>query len=447
MSGDLSSDEVRALLFGPSAPKPRRRRRPRPQRTASEKRHLEPVAPRDAPPITLDELVETFRRYLYLPDTLPLCVVLAAVAANRLPGDPVWLLLVGPPSSGKTELLNTLDDLERVWRLDVATEAGLMTTGRDGALGGVLGEIMETDDREGIVVVKDLSTVLAEGPTRRAGLFADLRRIYDGEWERALGKHGGTQLRFEGKVGLLGAATDAIDRLTDEIGDLGPRMLLFRMPDVDADAQLRAAGRNVGHQADMRAVLADAVERFLAGLDFGEWPITDDPDIPDLRALASWAAWCRSAVVRDRWGEHQIEHVPRPEPGARLYAGLLQLTAGAITIRLDDMTVDTLVRQVALDSIPAMRRRLTDELLAQLGRSPTTRTLGDKVGLPTRVVGRVCEDLAALGVLERSAEAEHGEHHWSVSDEARSLARRAGLLTTDRDTDKEEPHGIHDGDY
>jgi hypothetical protein len=204
----------------------------------------------------------------------------------------------------------------------------------------------------------------------------------------------GTQRRFQGKVGLIGAVTDAIDRVADEIGDLGPRMLLFRMPDADEDTAMIAAARNAGHQSEMHAELADCISHFVTGLDCGHWPLAPEPDVPELRALARWVVWCRSPVLRDPWGE--IEHVPRPEAGMRVYASLLQLAAGAFIIGLDNATTDALVRQVALDSIPSMRRRVLDELLSGAsGR--TTRTLSDALGLPISVVWRVWEDLATLG--------------------------------------------------
>jgi hypothetical protein len=376
---------------------------------------------------SLDQLLATFRERLYLPDPMPLHGMLAALVANRLPGDPVWLLLVGPPSCGKTELLNTLDHLPGIWRFDVATEAGLMTAGRDGTLGGVLGEIT-ADGGMGILVVKDLSTILAEGANRRAALFADLRRIYDGEWERRVGKAGGTTLRFEGHVGLLGATTDAIDQLANEIGELGPRMLFLRMPDTDTDEQLQAVSRNVGHQRDVRATLADTVANFVATLNFTAPSIEPSTDRPELRALAQWATWAHSPVSRNRWGDHEIEYVPRPEIGGRLLASLLQLHAGARLIGLDETTTTELIRTIALDVIPSMRARVLDYLSARPGLRPTTRTVADAVGLPTPITSRACEDLAALGIVERSAEAQGGEHHWSLTATARTVADRAQLV-------------------
>ena len=45
----------------------------------------------------------TLAPYLQLDDPWVVDVALATVVANTLDGDPLWLLLVSPPSSGKTE--------------------------------------------------------------------------------------------------------------------------------------------------------------------------------------------------------------------------------------------------------------------------------------------------------------------------------------------------------
>ena len=74
---------------------------------------------------TLGDVVATFSRWLHLPDPSPLYAVLGTVAANRLDGDPVWLLLVGPPGGGKTELLTALSACPTSTPAATLTEAAL----------------------------------------------------------------------------------------------------------------------------------------------------------------------------------------------------------------------------------------------------------------------------------------------------------------------------------
>ena len=64
----------------------------------------------------IDEVIEVFERWLILKDRTPIYAVLGAVAANLLPGDPVWLGLIAPPSSAKTEILNSLSGLPTLYR-------------------------------------------------------------------------------------------------------------------------------------------------------------------------------------------------------------------------------------------------------------------------------------------------------------------------------------------
>jgi hypothetical protein len=99
----------------------------------------------------LSDVHEVFQRWLYLPDTAPLDVVLAAIIANRLPGDPAWIGVIAPPSNGKTEMLEATSGLAEVFSAATLTEASLLsgTPGRErakDASGGLLREIGEYGD-------------------------------------------------------------------------------------------------------------------------------------------------------------------------------------------------------------------------------------------------------------------------------------------------------------
>jgi len=107
---------------------------------------------------------------LHLPDDDHVLAVLGAVAANLLDGDPLWILFVGPPGSGKTEVVQRLAGLDYVHPAATLSEAALLSgvakkaTEKD-ATGGLLRQIGDF----GIILTKDFSGVLYTGtPCRRS---------------------------------------------------------------------------------------------------------------------------------------------------------------------------------------------------------------------------------------------------------------------------------------
>ena len=78
-------------------------------------------------PSKLDDVVKVFGEWLALPDPTPLYAMLGTVVANLLPGDPVWLGIIAPPSSAKTELLNSLSRLPYVAVAEALSPAALLS--------------------------------------------------------------------------------------------------------------------------------------------------------------------------------------------------------------------------------------------------------------------------------------------------------------------------------
>jgi len=139
------------------------------------------------------------------------------------------------------------------------------------AKGGLLREI----DDFGIVSLKDFGGILSMNRDSQVAVLAALREIYDGSWDRHVGADGGRSLHWEGKVGLIGGCTPAIDRAYSVMGTLGERFAFYRLPELDEAgkrAQAEKALAHAGRELEMRRELAEAVLGLFTGLTISEDP-------------------------------------------------------------------------------------------------------------------------------------------------------------------------------
>ncbi|MGD9890119.1 MAG: bifunctional DNA primase/polymerase [Dehalococcoidia bacterium] len=382
--------------------------------------------PEDQPPAeprTLDEVVETFGRWLYLEDLGFLYASLGTIAANYLPGDPVWLMGVGGSSVGKTEPLQAAAGLPSIFLLATLTGDGALLSGtsrkdRDkGATGGLLAQV----GGFGILLLKDFTSVMSMHRDARANVLSALREIYDGSWTRYVGADGGRSLHWSGKLGVIAACTTAIDTAHAVTGTLGERFIFYRLSLNDRDAQARRSLANVGHEATMRDELAAAVAGLFAGIDLdADPPAISDAEQRRFVALANLAALCRSGVSRDGY-KREIELVMDPEGPARLAGALLRLYRGMLAIGLDRARAWAVVQRAGLDSMPKTRRLVFDQLAAADGQWLNTARIAASIGYPSNTTRRALEDLTVHGVVTRRTGGGSKGDEWALTEQARAL--------------------------
>ena len=330
---------------------------------------------------TLAEVDAVFTKWLSKPDLEALRAILAAVVANRAPGDLVWLLPIAPPSSGKTEHLMALDALPDVIVTGRLTTAALMSGTSDkersaDATGGLLRQIGD----QGILVNKDFGTVLSMPREPEPRSSKPSAYIFDGYYDRAVGVDGGRHLVWKGRCGFIAGCTEAIDTHYAVIAALGDRFIFIRLELADAEAQADQAMRD-DDDTLMRQELAEAVAGLL-GHAPTELPALD-PDVRGRLALYSaLAVRCRSVVDRDPYSR-EIVSVPRPEQPARFAKELAKLYRGLLVIGCDLAEAWRIVVRIVLDSMPAGRRKVLDELAGAVASSPPPRS-GPASGCPRR---------------------------------------------------------------
>lgn len=359
------------------------------------------------------ELTNVFQRHLYLPDLLPLHALLGAVAANVLPGDPIWLGLIAPPSSAKTEMLNSLSLLKhpRIWSMAAITPAGLLsgTSRKDRAAHAKGGLLKEVGDF-GIISCKDFGSALSQRQEVRAETMAALREIYDGAWTRHVGSDFGQTLEWRGKLGFIFGCTPVIDSQHSVTSAMGERFLFARIPDAGAEQAERALSHGGVNSSSMRRELGEIVAQLFEGRRAQPAELTPE-ESSELVSLASVAVRLRSPVERNR--SREIECIPGAEGPARLVKMLLGLLNGLDVLGYPRALALEVVRRVAHDSVPPQRRRAFD-FLRQRGAPTETEAVAAALKLSTNVARRILQDLNAYDLVTRNALGDGKKDFWSA---------------------------------
>jgi hypothetical protein len=365
-----------------------------------------PVPTPHVEPVSLTQAQAVFRRWLHLDDDdmAPMLVVAATIVANLSDGDPVWLLIVGPPSGGKTEILMSCAGLPYMVPAATVSEAALLSgTSQHERAKDATGGLMRQIGAFGILLAKDFTSVLSQNKDTAKAALAALREIYDGSWHRPVGADGGRVLKWAGKCGLVGGVTPSYDRYLTVVATLGDRFLLLRMLDVSAKEQVGSALDHGDHEKQMRAALAEAMTGLIAGADHARVhePLTDD-ERDTLGDLAIFAARARTAVERDSYTGDLLV-LPQAEGPARLVKAMRRLYGGLGAIGVDAATRWDVLARVAVDCAPAIRVPLIEALLAN-SEPKRTADLAEAAGLVTKTASRQLDDLTMVGIAERTKE-------------------------------------------
>src|SRR5262249_50412146 len=201
------------------------------------------AAPGPSPSSPIEDTLKIFREWLLLDNDTPVLAMPGAVAANMLSGDAIWLGIIAPPSSAKTEILITLANIPHTEMVGTLSVAGLLSgTPRRQQAAGAKGGLLQKIGARGFLVLKDFGSILSMRPELKAELLAALREVFDGKWTRVIGADGGRTLSWSGKIGLLFGCTRVYDSYYGVISELGDRFLLCRLaPD---EKQFRHAIKN-----------------------------------------------------------------------------------------------------------------------------------------------------------------------------------------------------------
>jgi hypothetical protein len=363
---------------------------------------------------SLVDVLKAVRRYMLLEkhESAYIAIALAVAVSKALTDEePLWALVIGPPSSGKTEAVRLLDRLADA-SVDDLTRAGLLSwhvQKNKARATGLLTKIPSS----ALVTVSDFSSVVTMGDREaRARMFGMLRVVYDGRVRRSIGgeptSEGAGELEWEGHLTLLAGATPAIDAHTAHEAALGERWLTFRVPIADAArarkrAHFAIARADVAaHRDRARELAADLVRRARSRI-----PADMSADTSArLVDLAVFIATARTGVTFEGQGRFRvIVDAPTPEEPTRLAQQLVRLARCLVALGVSETDAEALATRAGLDSLPPTREKTLRALLAAGDVGANVSDVHESLGRGNRYAAIwALEELEAVGMVDVEGE-------------------------------------------
>jgi hypothetical protein len=328
-------------------------------------------------------------------------IILASMLDRKVLGDPLWLFVVAPPGSTKTEILRSIYGLKSIaYHLSSLTSKTIIS-GRENKQGNIVKGIYSKINGK-VVIIPELSEVLSKTRDERNAIFAQFRDLYDG---RCVYGYGTTDepIAVDCNIGLVCGATSAVDMYGSVHAVLGERFLKVR-PQFNRELAKNRALENQKQLTWMRQQLALEAENFFTKLHINE-PTISDEQAKKIGNLGEFTGYVRTTVTNLGFNEFDTsEWQPEPEFPTRISQQLQKLAKCLAIIRGKDEVTDDEIKtlsRVAKDSCIPNRLR-TLEVIHRHTEPQTIQQIAKETGLDFKKARNSLEALSVIKMLEHT---------------------------------------------
>jgi hypothetical protein len=356
----------------------------------------------------LEDIKKEIQQYQYLEDTNIINVSLASIIATRLKlGDPIWLIIIGPSSGGKSQILRplALTDEKFLHRLDDLTENTFLSASHNDEA-----SLLTRIGPAGMLVMSDLTVLFSKNAEARNAILSQFRMIYDGE----MVKHSGNKAKaisWKGYLGVIAGSTPSIYRHFEDVADMGERFVYYRMKEYDAEKATRLSmhRKYFGKELDSKLsdLYADYIKKVVKSHD-GEAVELSDAVQERILKIALFAERIRTPVHMN-WKGDEIDRIPVSAMPMRVALQLTSIAKALLVIRRFEGGTELLEEDIiAIEwcgySLANEEKRSCLRALAKIDFDVNMSSLivGDIIGLSTNTSNMILQNLAAVGVLKKT---------------------------------------------
>ena len=371
----------------------------------------------------LADVKEKFGEFIVIKDPWILEIVLATCIGNMLMDrDPIWTIIVGPSSGGKTTLLAPCNGLPRTYFIDDLTEktllSGFKVKGKEMSLLRQIGS--------GMMIFSDFTSILAKNPMSRGEILTQLKLVYDGKITKYTGTGG---IPWEGKIGTLCASTPDIYSALENSRSMGERFLYywFEQP---SNAEIMAKQQDVVASAKE---IADTMQEYYTAYYNGVQTFIDTAKSLPYRISKEQAARVHAAAqfcVNGKATIHTDFKTGKPDAipnisgvgrDSKIFDTLLHTLqvmnayeTGMVDAAVTDEMV-SIVEKCAYSSVNRERRKIL-EILVSKGTDLSASQIGaeEGLGLEKESVEKYLAPLHAVGIIKKKTLS--NRHTWFVDD-------------------------------
>jgi len=379
----------------------------------------------------INKLIKLYTDIFYLEDTGVIPLICAVMLSHHMPGDPIWLMLIGPSSGGKTELINAVQEVGNVHQVSLLTENTLLSGMNRGDKEASL--LIQIGD--GVITMKDFTSILSMNAEAQQAIMGQLREVYDGR----LVKHTGTgeKLEWNGKITFIGGVTEKIHNMQDKFSGFGTRSLQYTLVPQDRKKTTKRAQEIFPKIEQYRLEIQEGFKDFMNGMEEkareAKFETLDADTVDAIINIADFSAIARSPVERDY--RKKMELALSEEYPMRM-SNMLFKVANALMLLNDNKGLtkqyEDIIYKIALDSIPKQRRMI----LQALGKYSyvTAAAVATQIKYPTDIVLQWLEDLYVLNLCDRISAG--NSYHWKlVAEYLPIIERYEGIQRTDEALD------------
>lgn len=325
--------------------------------------------------------------------------MLATSLSVFLPGEPLWLFVVGPASCGKSTVIEAFGGNNKYFDYVSKLTSTSLVSGWRNTDGSDASTLHKMNNKT--LFIKDMTVLLGMPDGVQQQLWDLLRDAYDGYVKITYG-NGKVYEATDFKFNIIAGVTPIIYKHND--ASKGERFLRidFLGDDFDEDEHMNQAWSNMGQKRENKQKLSNTMLGYYKHLveTFDPENVAEIPETirSKIQALAKVGARLQAQVEKDR-NEGMI-YRPKPAVATRLSLQFKNLVHGLAHVRgekvVSESTYD-IVRKVGFNSCPGLNFEVINYILKH--KQVTRKSIIDNLRLPSTRVHQILTDLEHLQLV------------------------------------------------